>query len=607
MTDVVIQEGRTGLEVSGETLAIFRWASQDLAGTEDALFGQDLGHLLQAPKRFAWTELCELYRRVNERLSIPIEVYATRVVGNPSFRPLVELGALVASPQLLYLLGNRFGLARSFSHLEVNHRAVPDGRIALNIVIPSTYEDSPEFLRATCGILQAFPRLLAMPDARVDLNLAPRSARYVIHPPPSMTLWARIRRAFAAFFLGRSALRELASQQDNLNEQIRELTKTRTELEHALQVKQRFLSVISHELRTPLNGLVGGASALRGEQSEEGRADLIESIQRSSDAMERVVLDLLEYTRLEESAAQPQPVQTDLATLLSEAVEHGRRRSEETGIAFEIYGDPSVSSLEVDATRAQQIVWHLVDNAFKFTAEGRVRVDVHVTTDTYPHIMVSVDDTGPGVAADSREHIFSLFAMRDDSSTRQHKGTGIGLPLCRRLAELLGGTLALEDSKLGGARFVTRLPCKRLKAATTTQPLQNDCPRLLVVDDNQVNRKVLRRILERLKWEVVEAENGHEAVNRVKERSFAAIFMDCAMPVMDGFEATRQIRRLVGQGARIIATTAYVTDDDRARCFAAGMNDFLPKPVKPAIIAQTLARWTGAPSPADAPQAPVMG
>lgn len=585
-----------GEEVSGEVIKIFKAIAVEVGGHEGCLF-HGMEHLLDGRSRFSWPEHCELYRRAFRLVRTAPDAFAAQMVLHPTFAPLLRLVGLVASPSLLFLVGNRFGIARTYRHLKAEQIRRADGRIELRLTIPEGYEDSPEFFQATRGILQALPRQLGLPSAQVELELEPLHGRYVIQLPPSMTLWARIKRAFAAFHLGRSALRELARQQELLNEQVRDLTHAREDLERALEAKQRFLSVISHELRTPLNGLVGGASAVRSAETADQRRELVESIQQSSEAMQRVVLDLLEYNRLEETRAQPEPIQTTVEMLFADVLRRGRQRAEEIGLDLDVREEEVLGPIEIDAQRAQRVAWHLVDNACKFTSEGRLRIEIRVTGDTRAELLFVVDDSGPGVESRDRDRIFSLFAMQDDSSTRRTGGTGIGLSLSRRLTRFLGGTLHVEDSDLGGARFVLRIPCRRVEVSDPVSHQRGSCPRLLVVDDNRVNRKVLRHILERLQWEVIEAENGQEAVKRVQEYPFAAIFMDCAMPVMDGFEATREIRRLIGQRTCVIATTAYVTDVDRAQCFAAGMNDFLSKPVKPAVIAQALERWTGGVSP----------
>lgn len=442
---------------------------------------------------------------------------------------------------------------------------------------------------------------------RPNLEIDPMWGRYIIHPSPAMTVWDRSRRAFAAFFLGRSALEELRRQQDILNDQVRELTLARRQLEHALGAKQRFLSAFSHEVRTPLDELIKVTSALRKANPPDPSDDLIESIRRSSEAMERVVLDLLEYTWLEEASARPQPLEIKVDALFEDILRFAHDRSLETGVRVEIQRNADPRTVRVDAPRFQQIARHLVDNAFKFTPRGVVQLEIRLVPGPKTELFFAVSDTGPGVEPAKREEIFSLLGTPGAPSMRAHGGSGIGLPLSLRLARLLGGALTLEEGALSGACFAVRIPCEMVEKDAPGRTEQSACPRLLIVDDNRVNRRVLRHILERLRWEVFEAENGQEAVSRVQERSFAAIFMDCAMPVMDGFEATREIRRLVGQATRIIATTAYVTDDDRARCFAAGMNDFLPKPVKGAIIAQALERWTGAAHPRHRTPAPAAG
>lgn len=281
---------KRGEEVSRDTLGIFRWCSTELTGSEEGLFGWDLRHLLNGLRRFAWTDVCELYRRIDRMIEIPIEDYATRVVVQPSFAPLVQLASLATNPRPLYLLGNRFGLARSFSHLHVEQQQRPDQQILITIRIPDRYEDSSEFYRVTWGILRAFPRLLGLPDAQVELDLEPRCGRYLIQPPPSMTRWARLARTLATLPLRRSVLQELTRQQNLLHEQGQELTHARTELEHAVQAQEHLLTVVREELGTPTTRQNGAA---------HDPADLMASIRESPEAFEQVLRDWVRKIRLQ--------------------------------------------------------------------------------------------------------------------------------------------------------------------------------------------------------------------------------------------------------------------------------------------------------------------
>lgn len=233
-----------GAEVSGDAIRVFRWVSKDVTGSEEGLFAQGLDHLLRDPDRFAWSKICELYRRAQGRISVPIEDYAAQVVVLPAFAPIVHLVNLVTSPEVLYLLGNRLGLARTFSHLEVEHRRKPDRRISLTIRIPPPYEDSPQFFHVTWGILRAFPRLLGLPDAEVELELTPRTAHYLIRPPPSLPWWARFKHAVNAVLSGRTVLREWNQQGEVIRRRTHELTRVRHALEVTQDVNRRMSSLI---------------------------------------------------------------------------------------------------------------------------------------------------------------------------------------------------------------------------------------------------------------------------------------------------------------------------------------------------------------------------
>jgi CheY-like chemotaxis protein len=194
-----------------------------------------------------------------------------------------------------------------------------------------------------------------------------------------------------------------------------------------------------------------------------------------------------------------------------------------------------------------------------------------------------------GIAVEDRDRIFEMFTQLDDSSTRSRGGTGLGLALCRQFSTLLQGTLSVTGEKGKGSTFTLRLPCEVSSEAPIVNYAMSGVS-VLVVDDNKVNRMVLGRMLKRMGCEVEEVDNGARAVEAATHSKHAAIFMDCEMPIMDGFDATRLIRRELGSEVLIVATTAYVSEHDRSRCRDAGMDEFLAKPVSPDDIAGVLRR-----------------
>lgn len=585
-----------GREVAGEALPPFLAYSKETTGSEDTLFANGLEHLLDRPNRFDWSDLCELYRRLDARLAgdrALERLIADRALTMPVFGSLMKMAGLVASPKLLYTLGNRFGLSRIFSHLLLEEHVEPDGRIVLNLRIPQSHEDSPQFFRATAGILTSLPKLVGLPDALVHMELGPRHARYEITPPPSATVLSRVKRAVTAFTLGRHALREMTDQQARLNAQYQELQRAYATTKEALAVRRRFLSVISHELRTPLNGIVGASSVLKTEGDPEVRAELTEALDISIADMSRLVESILEFTRLDQGLARPSHAPFGPRAGLQPILHAVRLDAQEKGLDFRMEFAPDLPKrVSVDGHRVQQIAAQILDNALKFTDEGRIVVRLGM--DAAEQLVLEVQDTGPGIAAEDQARIFEMFTQLDDSERRSRGGIGLGLTLSQRLVEVLGGRLKLESEPGVGTQVRVEIPVVVLSAAPPERVRGDpEVGRVLVVDDVRINRRVLRRALERWGWDVDEAVNGEEAVVRAKAQPYTMILMDCEMPVLDGFEATLRIRDEAPTHAPIVAVTAYVTDDDRARCFEVGMDDFLGKPAKLPDLEQALQRWVG--------------
>lgn len=587
-------------EVSGDCIVAFRAMSKDLTGSDTALFQGELEHLLAGrPSRFYWDELLLLYARMERtaRGRYTLEECGERIFDMPALGGLFKIASVVTSPSTLYTLGNTFGLNRTFNHLEVTQRE-RDGRIEITIRIPDQYADSTRFFTLTKGVLQAFPRMLGLPDALVELELSPRFGRYLVTPPPSTTIWARIARTFRAFFMGRRALDELNEQQTKLNTQFHQLQAAYTEVSDALETKRRFLSVMSHELRTPLNGIVGSAAALRHEDDDDAKDELLSALDTSAGSLARMVAGVLDFARFDQEAPQLNVRDFEIAALVESTVTAHRDRAASLGLGFEVSIGPELPArIATDSERLGQIIDHLLDNATKFTREGSVSLTL--TADEHEGrsaVRVKVTDTGIGIAPKDQERIFGLFTQLDDSSTRGYGGTGLGLTLCDRLATVLGASITVDSAPNEGSTFAVVVPYEAA-AAIAPVPEAPSLPsqRVLVVDDNRINRMVLSRMVQKLGFEVDQAEDGSRAVECVREHEYLVVFMDIEMPVMNGLVATQTIRES-GYDLPIVATTAYVSDEDRGACRDVGMNDFLSKPVTPKEIESGLLRWVHRPA-----------
>jgi CheY-like chemotaxis protein len=275
-------------------------------------------------------------------------------------------------------------------------------------------------------------------------------------------------------------------------------------------------------------------------------------------------------------------------------------RAREKGLEFEVVVARSVPPRIIgDATRLQQVLINLVGNAIKFTERGRVQVMLESIEAPAPELAFEVVDTGIGVAAEQRDHIFEKFTQADASTTRRFGGSGLGLAICRQLVGLMGGSIGVTSELGVGSRFWFRVPLEQALSGTDSPESASERAdpgaidaHVLLVDDNEMNRFVAQGYLARLGCRVSVAADGHEAVAAATAASFDLVLMDCQMPVMDGYQATGKIRQLAGAASRvpIIAMTAHALASEREKCLAAGMDDHLAKPVRPADLAAALRR-----------------
>ncbi|MEX6502794.1 ATP-binding protein [Pseudomonas zhanjiangensis] len=382
------------------------------------------------------------------------------------------------------------------------------------------------------------------------------------------------------------------------------LVKAREESEQANRAKSDFLAMMSHELRTPMNGVLGMLQLLETTEMTEEQVEYAALATESTEHLLKVINDILDFSRIERDALELERIPFNLLELIQTSVQVFQHSAQQRGLELQLEAQNDLDHLQVqgDPTRIRQILVNLIGNALKFTENGSVRVETRwqALDDQVLWFTCAVHDSGIGISPARLERMFDAFQQADTSISRRYGGTGLGLPIARTLAERMGGTLRASSQEGRGSTFTLEIPLPFSRHASAPAHSDNDRSdreqgqgqQVLLVEDNPVNQTVIEAMLRSLGYQVALVADGAQAVQRVEQQDFAAILMDCRLPIMDGYEATRQIRRLVNRtDLPIIALTANALQGDRENCLAAGMNDYLAKPFKRADLQRILLRW----------------
>lgn len=420
---------------------------------------------------------------------------------------------------------------------------------------------------------------------------------YMIKPYSMPELRARL--AVAA---ERGALRR------RTRDQTERLEVARRSAEAVARSRVEFIANMSHEIRTPLNGIVGMSEVLLGTGLNPQQHECAETIRSCASSLHVIIDDILDFTKIDAGKLVIESVPFDLETLLRDTIVLFQPRAAEQGVALACTLPPNIPVyLRGDPVRLRQILTNYLGNALKFTHDGEVRllVDLVDVGAERVELRFTVKDTGIGIAAEKIPKLFDRFTQADTSTSRFYGGSGLGLAICKQLALLMGGEVGVESTVGQGSRFHAQVPfgrctaaeleCSQARAVPERAPTPGGRPlRVLVVEDNVVNQRVAARMLEKLGCEVGIADNGAEALARLRVAEFDLVFMDVQMPVMDGLEASRRIRSgeaECGGHLPIVGLTASSVPSAQVECLSAGMDAYLSKPVRPKDLADTLNRY----------------
>lgn len=579
-----------------------------------------------------WSEHCVLANRAAELVGglDRFEEAGESYLESPKLVAAVKVARLVWSASSLYKVTASLGAAKIFPNQSSTfvQTSATTGRFELKIHEPD--QPCEAFYRFTAGCLRSLPRIIDLPNSDVTWEINGRTCIYYITHAPSLTVFARFKQALKFLVFTEHAYKDLRDREHELVERLRIANRARREAEEAVRAaraaaseRQAFLRNVSHELRTPMNGVIGNLElVLTGDLCGEDRGALHDA-KAAAHRMNGLVERLLSFTAADIEVTTKPVCLKDLLQSLS--LDYGERLASK-GSRLEVHvADDLPDWVMTDARLLRSVLAPLVDNAVTYTKQGRITVSARRR---HGRLRLEVEDSGIGMSKEDLQHAFDPFGQADASLRRRFEGLGLGIPVASRLVRALGGRLEAESTVGEGSRFwfdieiresteapvpdadasdaddssasVLRSPLEPLvrvpstpRAASELESGRSDRKIVLVVEDNRINQMVLRRMLEREGLRVRCVNDGLEALSALTEQPVGLVLMDCQMPNLDGYEATRRIRAMEEPLSKvpIVAVTAHAMEGDRERCIGAGMDDFIAKPVERDTLKEALARY----------------
>ncbi|BBP44354.1 ATP-binding protein [Thiosulfativibrio zosterae] len=412
------------------------------------------------------------------------------------------------------------------------------------------------------------------------------------------------------------ASQQLLSEKTEMNEKLNNEIFLRDQLTAELQeaknralesskLKSEFLANMSHEVRTPMNGIIGMSELLKDAKLTEQQADWLHTISDSANALLAVLNDILDFSKIEAGKLHLDPKPFELKPLIHSIVKSIEPRASERNLSLAAHLDDRLPEwILSDDMRIRQILLNLLGNALKFTPHGAIQLFVTAAGEHNEYLKFSVQDTGIGIPESAKQKLFQAFSQVDGSTTRLYGGTGLGLTISQQLALMLGGEIGFESQEGTGSTFWFTIALTLAEApqavdenaqakASDDESIVNEDLRILLVEDNLVNQKLALALLRKLGYDADIAENGAVALEKIANSHYDLILMDCQMPVKDGYQTTQELRQWDSALSKtpVVAMTANAMQGDEEKCYAAGMDDYISKPINPKILAEKMAFW----------------